>query len=126
VAQRQAVRSGSITIGEFDRAVNELFEDLLISRWRGRGAAAYEDALVTERDVHYEVRISAGGIDPRLMEVEAGERRLRVRLPGRIGAAERIFDFPYPIDPDGVTARLIGGTLLVVLPKKRGRKIKVG
>jgi HSP20 family molecular chaperone IbpA len=125
VAQRPVAGPGSITIGEFDRAVNELFEDLLISRWRERGVAAHKDALVAEGDAHYEVRINAGPIDPRVIEVEVGERRLRVRIPGRIGLSERSFDFSHPVDPDGVTARLVGGTLLVALPKKRGRKIKV-
>ena len=126
MAQRLIVRPASITLGDFDRAFDELFEDLLISRWHGRPPRrVYQDALLVDRETSYEVTIAAAGVDSKRTEIEAGERRLRVRLVGRGGVVERIFDFPHRIEPDQVTARLVEATLLVVLPKKPGRKIRV-
>jgi HSP20 family molecular chaperone IbpA len=116
----------SVTFAEFDRAFDQLFEDLLISRWRGRlRNAARNDAVVLESDAEYRVRIDVSGIDPGGIEVEAGDRRLAVRMAGPFGTKLSTLDFSHSIDPDAVTARLAGGALEIVLPKKRGRKVEV-
>jgi HSP20 family molecular chaperone IbpA len=116
----------SVTFAEFDRAFDQLFEDLLISRWRGRARnAAPDDAVVLESETEYRVRIDASGTDPVRMEVEAGDRRLTVRMAGPVGAKLSTVEFSHSIDPDGVTARLAGGALEIILPKKRGRRIEV-
>ena len=46
-------------------------------------------------------------------------------MPGVSGAKQSVFEFPYPVDADGVTARFDDGVLAIILPKKRGRKIEV-
>jgi HSP20 family molecular chaperone IbpA len=125
VAQRPANPS-STTFADFDRAFDQLFEDLLLSRWRGRARrTALDDAAVIESETEYRVQIDASGIGPDRMEVEASGRRLVVRMAGPAGARINTLDFSHAIDPDGVTARLAGGALEIVLPKKRGRIIEV-
>lgn len=118
--------SRSFTLGEFERACDQLFDDLLISRWRGpHRRPAPGHALVLDHGNRYEVRIAAAGSDPAAIEVEAGERRLRVRMPLPSGAAENVFDFAAEVDTDAVSARWDKGTLHIILPKKRGRRVEV-
>ena len=125
VAQRPA-NPISVAFAEFDRAFDQLFEELLISRWRARAfKAALNDAAVLESETEYRVRIDASGADPERMEIEAADRRLLVRMAGPAGARTSTLEFSHSIDPDGVTARLAGGALEIVLPKKRGRRIAV-
>jgi HSP20 family molecular chaperone IbpA len=125
VSQRLALWPCS-TISEFERAFDQVFEDLLISRWRGpsRGAA-FDNPFVVDKGAQYEIRIAATGADPRQTEVEVSERRLLVRMPGAAGVKQSAFEFPYPVDAEGVTARLDRGVLVIILPKKQGRKIEV-
>jgi HSP20 family molecular chaperone IbpA len=125
VAQRPA-NPISTTFADFDRAFDELFEDLLLSRWRGdvRGRGL-DGAAALESETEYRVRIDASGIEPDRIEVEASDRRLLVRMAGPARTRINTLDFSHAIDPDGVTARLAGGALEIVLPKKRGRIIEV-
>lgn len=125
MAQRP-VNPVSTAFGDFDRAFDQLFEDLLLSRWRGRaGGTAPAAAAVMESESEYRVRIDASGAEPDRIEVEVSGRRLTVRLAGAAGARINMIDFSHAIEPDGVTARLAGGALEIALPKKRGRIIKV-
>lgn len=122
MAQRVPPIGGPITFGDFERAVDQLFEDMLLSRWR---APAVERALVIDHGAYYEARIAAAGADPRLMEIEVSERRLRVRMPGTARPVDHTFELSHAVYPAGVTARWRGEVLEITLPKKRGRKIKV-
>jgi len=116
----------SVAFAEFDRAFDQLFEELLLSRWRARAfKTALDDAEVLESETEYRVRINASGADPERMEIEAADRRLLVRMAGPVGAKTSTLEFSHSIEPDGVTARLAGGALEIVLPKKRGRRIAV-
>ena len=126
MASRTSPKSPSFTLGEFDRTVDQLFEELLISRWRGphhRGGPGH--ALVLDHDIHFEVRIAAAVSDPAGIEVEVAERRLHVRIASPTGPAENVFDLSSAVDPDRVTARWERGTLYIILPKKRGRRVEV-
>ena len=114
----------STHFADFERAFDQLFEDLLVSRWRG-GRAAANEAVVLETETEYRVRIDAAGVEPGRMEVEAADRRLVVRLAGPLAARVSTLNFSHSIDPDAVTARLSGGALEIVLPKKRDRIIEV-
>jgi HSP20 family molecular chaperone IbpA len=122
VAQRISPLARSIFFGDLERAVDELFEDLLVSRWRGPVMA---QGSVIDRGPHYEVRIAAAGADPTVIEVEVSERRLHVRIPGIPRPVDHGFELPLPVETSGVVARWSQDVLEITLPKKPGRKIKV-
>lgn len=84
-----------------------------------------EHALIRDHGSRYEIRLRAPGADPRRIEVEVSERRLRVRIPGPAGTLDHDFDLADAVDPAAVTARWQGDVLHLVLPKKPGRKIKI-
>jgi HSP20 family molecular chaperone IbpA len=111
---------------QFDRACDEMFEDLLITRWQGaRRVRNLGKALVIEEEENYRVRIALSDADPQKLEVEVSEWRLTVRAPAEQGRTESTFDFAHPIETERVTARFDGGILEVFVPKARGRKIEV-
>jgi HSP20 family molecular chaperone IbpA len=111
---------------EFDRAFNEMFEDLLINRWRGPGRVRnFGKALVVEDEENYRIKIALPDADPQKLEVEVSEWRLAVRRPTAEGQEESVLNFSQSIDTEGVTARFEGGILEVKVPKARGRKIEV-
>jgi HSP20 family molecular chaperone IbpA len=111
---------------EFDRAFNEMFEDLLINRWRMPGRVrTLGKALVFEDEESYRVKIRLPNADPQKLEVEVSEWRLAVQTPTVEGQEENILDFSHRIDTERVTARFEGGILEVMVPKARGRKIEV-
>jgi HSP20 family molecular chaperone IbpA len=111
---------------DFARAFDELFEDLLIRRWRGPERVRDSGkALVVEDEETYRVKIAMPDADPRQLEVEVSEWRLTVRTPKALGGGENILDFSHRIDTEAVTARFAAGILEVLVPKARGRKIEV-
>jgi len=122
VAERISPLVGAIVLGDLERAVDDLFEDLLLSRWR---APLLERAPVVDHGAHYEVRIQAAGADPRLIEIEVNERRLTVRIPDIARPIDHSFELPQTVDAAAVTARWIRYVLEIKLPKKPGRKITV-
>jgi HSP20 family molecular chaperone IbpA len=124
VAQRPA-NPVSVTFANFDRAFDELFEELLLSRWRCARKDAPEEPKVAESETEYRVLIDAAGAEPDRMEVEVSDRRLLVRIASASGTHISRLDFSHAIEADRVTARLAGGALEIVLPKKRGRIVEV-
>ncbi len=112
------------SIHEFERVFDSLFDDLLISRWRGAKAGA--GTVVSDLGDRYEVRLERLIADPKQVNIEASERRLTVRTTGTGERLERTVEFRHPIEPEAVTAKFEDGVLKVVLPKIRGRKIEVG
>lgn len=119
-------RSDTIALREFERACDELFDEWL-GRWHGGAAATSSGRVaVVDRGEEYEVRIEAAVDDPEVIHVEVGEASLLVRIPG--GArptVERRMTFAQPIDRERTTARWTDGMLTIVLPKLRGRRVKV-
>ncbi len=110
------------SITDFERAFESLFDELLISRWRGN------DSRTTVLDMgdHYQVRMAGIGGDPKKLDIEASDRRLIVRIAGDTVRGERIVTFRHPVDRTAVSARIIDGGLEVILAKQHGRKIAVG
>jgi HSP20 family molecular chaperone IbpA len=110
---------------DFERAFDEFFDELLIDRWKcGTPAGAFERADVIENRDSYEVRVEAAGIDPRQVEVEVAGQRLAVRIPDRLGGMlESSFSFSESIDAEASSAKWSAGTLTIVVPKKKGRRI---
>jgi HSP20 family molecular chaperone IbpA len=117
-----------ITVQGFDRAIDEFFEEMLISPWRRAGVApwGFEAARVIEHRDRYEVRIAIPGADPDRIEVEVTGQRLSVRaLAGPQGRMESAHSFASPIDSEKVAASWSHDTLIVVLPKLQPRRVKV-
>jgi HSP20 family molecular chaperone IbpA len=119
-------RSDTITLREFERACDELFDEWL-GRWhRGAAAGISAGVVVADRGEEYEVRVEAAVEDPKVIEVEISEVGLMVRIPsGARPAAERRMTFAQPVDHERTTARWAAGMLTIVLPKLRGRRVKV-
>lgn len=125
VATRTPEGGGPLHFGDFARAVDELFDDLLITRWREHRRPTFESPLVTDRGAHYEVTVATATAEPNAMEVEVSDLRLVVRFPGPAGAVEHTFNFAQAVESDAVSAKWNAGLLAIVLPKKRGRRVIV-
>jgi HSP20 family molecular chaperone IbpA len=115
---------GGIDFDQFERAIDEFFNELLIDRWHCGSAEAFERAEVVDLPDRYEVRVAAHAVDPRKIDVEVRGQRLTMRAPAAEGRGiESSFAFPDAIDADVATARLSKGTLTVVLPKHKPKRI---
>jgi HSP20 family molecular chaperone IbpA len=114
----------SSMIGEgFDQAFDELFEEILITRWRGRERVRdLGNAVVAEEEERYRVKIALPGANPDKLQVEVSEWRLLLLEEGREDSA---LDFAQRLDTERVSARFEDGILEVILPKARGRRIEV-
>jgi HSP20 family molecular chaperone IbpA len=112
-------------INDFDKAFDEFFDELLIDRWRcGAPTNDFEHADIIDHDDSYQVKLAAAGIDPAHLQVEVLGQRLAVRVPVKLGGMlERNFSFVESIDGEATTARWSEGTLTIILPKKKGRRI---
>jgi len=118
-----------LTIGDdFVRALDEFFDEMLISRWRKTAEqGSFENTQVADRGDHYEVRVVVPGAEPGRIEVELSGQRLRVRASATAGGVfENSYAFNAPIDADRASARCDSGMLLVTLPKQKPKRIKVG
>jgi HSP20 family molecular chaperone IbpA len=125
VASRTTQGGRPPTFGDFARTVDELFEDLLLARWRETRRRTLARPQVRDHPSHYEVTLAIAQADPNAMEVEVSDLRLIVRFQGSAGVVENTVDFALPIECDAVSAKLNSGVLSIVLPKKRGRRVTV-
>ncbi len=123
-----ATRFFATTLDEFQRAFDELFDDLLIQRWRVSGAIGEsEHAIVHDHADRYEVLIAIGDANPGDIDIEVSDRRLTVRVPGEPTGVAQAFSFSDPVQSDAVSAKAAQGTLAIVLPKTpRTRRVRVG
>ena len=112
-------------IADFQRAFDEFFDEMLIDRWKaGTPAPEFERAQVIDHRDRYEVRVAAVGVDPAKIQAEVSGQRLTVKVPEKLGGAiENSFTFSDSIDGETSTAKWAEGTLVVTLPKKKGRRI---
>ncbi|MGD1028346.1 Hsp20/alpha crystallin family protein [Candidatus Binatus soli] len=112
-------------IADFERAFDEFFDEMLIDRWKcAAPSVEFERAQVIEHRDRYEVRVAAVGVDPAKIQAEVSGQRLAVRVPDKLGGTlESSFAFSNSIDADTSTAKWSEGTLLITLPKKKGRRI---
>ena len=110
---------------DFERACDELFDEWL-GRWHGGAAAVSPNAVIVDRGDRYEVRVEAAVEDPEVIHVEVTEASLTVRIPaGTDPEVERRMSFTQAVDQENTTAQWADGILTVVLPKLRGRRVKV-
>ena len=119
-------RSDTMALRDFERVCDELFDEWL-GRWHGgAAAAASRSAVVVDRGDEYQVRIEAAVEDPEVIQVEVTDASLTVHIPaGAYPGVERTMRFAQTVDPERATAQWAGGMLTIVLPKLRGRRVKV-
>jgi HSP20 family molecular chaperone IbpA len=112
-------------IADFERAFDEFFDEMLIDRWKGgTGALEFERTQVIEHRDRYEVRVAAVGIDPEKIQAEISGQRLALRMPDQLGGTlESSVAFSDSIDGEASTAKWSEGTLVIIVPKKKGRRI---
>ena len=112
-------------IADFERAFDEFFDEMLIDRWKcAAPSVEFERAQVIEHRDRYEVRVAAVGVDPAKIHAEVSGQRLAVRVPDKLGGMlESSFAFSDSIDGEASTAKWSEGTLVITLPKKKGRRI---
>jgi HSP20 family molecular chaperone IbpA len=118
------VRFWTSPFEDFERAFDQLFDELLIGPWRTAARRIpSEHAIVMDRGDRYEVQISTAGMDPQQMGIEVTEHRLAVRaqtVGG--GTSERSFNFPEPVERESVTVQWSDHVLRIVLPKKSEKR----
>ena len=114
-------------IEDFERAFDEFFDELLIDRWKcGTESGPIERAQVIENPEHYEVRVATFGVDPAKIQVEVSGQRLALQMPEKLGGMlQRSFSFSDAIDGEASSAKWSDGTLIITLPKKKGRRISL-
>jgi len=114
-------------IEDFERAFDEFFDELLIDRWKcGTESGPIEGAQVIDMTERYEARVDALGIDPAKIQVEVSGQRLALRMPENLGGMlQRSFSFSDAIDGEASSAKWSDGTLIITLPKKKGRRISL-
>jgi HSP20 family molecular chaperone IbpA len=112
---------------DFDRAFDEFFDELLIDPWKcGTESGPIEGAKVIDIPDRYEVRVAALGVDPAKIQVEVSGQRLALRMPEKLGGMlQRSFSFSDAIDGEASSAKWSEGTLIITLPKKKGRRISL-
>ena len=109
---------------EFERAIDEFFDELLIGPWQCGVGEQFADAEIVDHLDRYEIRLVAEGIDPSQIEVETLGRRLTVRASaGPRRHIERSFTFAENVDAEAASARWATPTLTIILPKQKARRI---
>jgi HSP20 family molecular chaperone IbpA len=120
-------RRAGISVLDFERALDEFFDEMLISRWRRASERdEFESAQVLDHPDRYEVRIAVPNVNPEHIEIDVAGQRLSVRAPGAEGAFETAYSFAAPIEAEAVEARWSDHTLIVIVPKQKPKRIKVG
>jgi HSP20 family molecular chaperone IbpA len=121
-----AKRAG-IGVLDFEQALDEFFDEMLISRWRrATERDEFEKAQILDHPDRYEVRIAVPNVDPKLIEIDVAGQRLSVRAPaGAEGIFETAYSFAVPIEAEAVVARWTEHTLVVIIPKQKPKRIKV-
>jgi HSP20 family molecular chaperone IbpA len=120
-------KPAGISVLDFERALDEFFDEMLISRWR-RAAERdeFENVQVLDHPDRYEVRIAVPNVDPERIEIDVAGQRLSVRAPAASeGIFENAYSFAVPIEAEAVEARWTDHTLIVIVPKQKPKRIKV-
>jgi HSP20 family molecular chaperone IbpA len=110
---------------DFKNLCDEMFDELLVARWRGRPGSGSDRLVAVDQGESYQVTLPTADADPQTLELEVSDHSLRLSIPSWSGSAQNTCHFPHPIDSERVTANWRDGVLQVTLPKKRGRRIVV-
>jgi HSP20 family molecular chaperone IbpA len=125
VARRTPPVLSAYALPDFNNLCDQMFDDLLIARWRPRRGHPGERVVAVDLGTSYQVNITTADADPHAMELEVTDYALLVRSPSKSGHTHNSCRFPHPIDCDRVTASWRDGVLQIVLPKKPRRRITV-
>jgi HSP20 family molecular chaperone IbpA len=118
-------KHGDRILSDFQRAFDDLFDDLL-DRWGCSGPEEFERAQLIDYPDRYEIRLREAGLDPKTLEVHTQERRVTVSAPSPDGQRiETSFNLPAAIDSERATAHWSGELLTIVLPKHKVKRIAV-
>ncbi len=119
-------RFGAITLTDFERAFDELFDELLTTPWRcGRGRE-FERAEIAHFQDRYEVRIALPREHASKVSLEVRGQRLSLRAPDGVGGVvESTLSFSEAIDAEHVTARWAQNVLTITVPKAKGQRISL-
>jgi HSP20 family molecular chaperone IbpA len=120
-------RRAGISVEDFERALDEFFDEMLISRWRRAPERdEFEKAQILDHPDRYEVRVVVPNVDPERIEIDVAGQRLSVRAPaGSEGTFESAYSFAVPIEAEAVEARWTDHTLVVIVPKQKPKRVKV-
>ena len=70
------------------------------------------------------MRVAAVGVDPKKIQAEVSGQRLALRMLDQFGGTlASSFAFSDSIDGEASTAKWSEGTLVITVPKKKGRRI---
>jgi HSP20 family molecular chaperone IbpA len=115
---------GDLVFGDFERAVDAFFDEMLVDRWKCGAASRFESAEVSDLPDHYEIRLASRGVDPKSIEIESRGQRLTVRAgAAEFGRLESVFTFAENVDSESASAKWSRGLLTVIVPKHKARKI---
>ena len=106
---------------------------LRVALLAGGRSSEHDISLLSARSVlealdpdRYEVRVAALSVDPAKIQVEVSGQRLALRMPEKLGGMlQRSFSFSDAIDGEASSAKWSEGTLIITLPKKKGRRISL-
>jgi HSP20 family molecular chaperone IbpA len=101
---------------DFERSLDQMFDDLLIGRWR-MPLDERQPMLVVENPAAYEIRLAGRGLRPEQLEVETTRFAVTVRANLRGGGWARQVNFSHPVDIRRVSARWDNDVLTIVAPK---------
>ncbi len=116
---------GAITLPAFERAFDELFDELLTTPWRcGQERGEFERADIVDLQDRYEVRIAVPREHARKVSLEVRGQRLSLRAPSGVGGlVESTFSFSEAIDSERVAARWAQNVLSIIVPKAKGKRV---
>lgn len=103
-------------LNEFERAFDEVLDEMLIGRWRGSRPNTPRLRVVDLGD-SYEVRLETGLTDPATLEVEVTARLLNIKARGA-HAWYHAVNFPVAVEIEKVRAAWSARQLVVTLPKR--------
>ncbi|HTY55364.1 MAG TPA: Hsp20/alpha crystallin family protein [Candidatus Binataceae bacterium] len=118
-------RSFTSPFDDFNQVFDELFDELLIGRWRAAARVSADQAIVMDCGNRYEIQISTATLDRQQnVEIAVDENRVTVRganLGG--GKTEHSITLTEPVDREGVAARWFDHVLFILLPKRKKRSL---
>lgn len=115
---------GDLVFGDFERAVDAFFDEMLVDRWKCGVASGFERAELSDLPDRYEIRLASRGVDPKSIEIESRGQRLTVRAgAAEFGRLESIFTFAENVESESASAKWSQAVLIVIVPKHKARKI---
>ncbi|HVA76752.1 MAG TPA: Hsp20 family protein [Candidatus Binataceae bacterium] len=116
--------AGSLIFGDFERAIDAFFDEMLVDRWKCGAASGFEHTELSDLPDRYEIRLASRGVETGTIEVESRGQRLTVRASaGQFGRLESGFAFAENVEPESATAAWSNGVLTVIVPKNKARRI---